>query len=834
MRKLYYFLTIAVMLTAIVGCQKNDEFLNVQNTTDQTFYAIFENNAYTRTALDENNNVIWSEGDQISVFSATTANNPFILNEGANTNYGTFRPNSYTGGTESSGSISNLSANVAYYPYNSNVTVSENNGSYTLKVTFPAKQTYSTSGTFGNGTSPMVAVTSSTLDANLKFKNVGAIFRLQLKGSASITKIIFSAEENLAGNCNITASNTSNPSVSVVEGSKTIILDCGEGVQLSDTPTNFIVSMLPVENLTEGITITIYDNAGKKMICTWNAHSTIERSKAYSTEETVYNGDQEANTEVSVQTALDNATTGTTIQLEPGIDYGVLEIRAVNGNPNTTSNDNYSIYHYDLLRKVENLTIKGAPGATVDAIKVVSGYMGQIIDGKTTCYFADIKNLVIDGVEFTDNYTNPSHKYAAPIFISLTHTNLDGLTVKNCKLEGDNENMNFVYFYSKAQTDFTTAAKNVTIEGNTVEGIARLCELRGTENVTITNNTIKNTYLHAILLAKDGINYSGDITITGNKADGIRERFVRMSGAGNANVVIKNNTISNYHGKDPDYIKVTDSNGNLTIENNTYSVGSAEDLNNALNSLVAGNMVVLEKDIDLTDKEWSVSMPWQGSSTDVIFDGKGHKITGLNTTGLQGGLLGKYNSNGNITIKNLMLVDVTIKGTDIDGESAGGALIGWIENHGAGTITIENVNVEGIKAQGFKYIGGLIGYNNGNVAMNLIDCSVTGKADSFLNSTYNESGNYKGHIGGLLGLWMKGSITNCTVEDLTIKHGTDDMTGSSNRAGALVGTKYAGVEVVSATVKNVTVDGTPATANSLFGPSASSVTDNDKNNVTIN
>ena len=263
------------------------------------------------------------------------------------------------------------------------------------------------------------------------------------------------------------------------------------------------------------------------------------------------------------------------------------------------------------------------------------------------------------------------------------------------------------------------------------------------------------------------------------------------------------------------------------------AVGNAQDLKNALNSLIAGNTVVLEKDIVLTNETWEVTAPWQGSSTNVVFDGGGHKIIGLTTNGLYGGLLGKFNSNGNITIKNLTLENVSITGDNTDGESAGGALIGWIENHGSGTITIENVKVNGIKAEGFKYIGGLIGYNNGKVAMNLTGCSVAGTTDSYLNSTYNEDGNYKGHVGGLLGLWNKGKLTNCEVKNLTIKHGTNDMTSSSNRAGALVGTKYSGVEVASATVDNVTVDGSTATSTSLFGPNASSVTDSDKSNVTI-
>lgn len=263
------------------------------------------------------------------------------------------------------------------------------------------------------------------------------------------------------------------------------------------------------------------------------------------------------------------------------------------------------------------------------------------------------------------------------------------------------------------------------------------------------------------------------------------------------------------------------------------SVGNAQDLKNALNSLVAGNTVVLDQDIDLTNETWEVAAPWQGSSTNVVFDGGGHKITGLTTNGAYGGLLGKFNSNGNITIKNLVLENVTITGDNTGEGSSGGALIGWIENHGgSSTITIENVKVNGIKAEGFKYIGGLIGYNEGTT-MNLTDCSVNGTEGSCLNSTLNDSGNYKGHVGGLLGLWNKGNITNCEVKNLAIKHGTDDMTGSSNRAGALVGTKYSGVTVTSATVENVTVDGANATTASLFGPNASQVSDSDKSNVTI-
>lgn len=65
------------MLALAVGCQEEMSFNEVQDTAIETFYATFDEckGAETRTALDENNNVLWSKGDQISVFAGSTANN---------------------------------------------------------------------------------------------------------------------------------------------------------------------------------------------------------------------------------------------------------------------------------------------------------------------------------------------------------------------------------------------------------------------------------------------------------------------------------------------------------------------------------------------------------------------------------------------------------------------------------------------------------------------------------------------------------------------------------------------------------------------------------------
>lgn len=651
MKNLYYS-AMAVMLAVMAGCQKDYESANVQTGAAKTFYATFENGAETRTALDADNNVLWSAGDQISVFAGNTANSSYILNTGENTTYGEFKLNSLYAGTESNGSESALSANVAYYPYDSNVTVSENNGSYTFNATFPAAQTYAESGTFGNGASPMVAVTSSTSDDELKFKNVGAVFRLQLKGDAAITKVVFSADAYLAGDCEISASYSAVPAVSVAEGSNTIVLDCGEGVQLdAETTADFIVAMLPVESITGGITVTIYDNAGKKMVYAHKADEiiTIKRSKAYTTPEVTYIGDQDADTAASVQAALDAATDGTTIQLEPGVDYGTLYIRPVLNAAHTESGDWFtSNYRTELCRKVENLTILGASGAKVDAIEVVAGYKGSdyiAVAPDLMCY-ADINNLVIDGVEFT----GASDK--EPVYIPLMNINLDGLTVRNCKM-ADNTNANLVYIYgTQGNHTFATASKNVAIENNTVDGVKRLCELRETENVTITGNTIKNTDEHAVLLTvNSGASYSGNVTVTGNNADGINDRFVRMAGAGDATVTIKGNVIANYKGKDYDYIKVTDSNGIPVIENNTcaYTVSTADALKTALKANSDGARITLAagtySDLSFTDP--------------ANYHAKNVTIIGEDGAAIDGFSVNSWTTESNIEIDGLTFKNVT-------------------------------------------------------------------------------------------------------------------------------------------------------------------------------
>ena len=510
-------------------------------------------------------------------------------------------------------------------------------------------------------------------------------------------------------------------------------------------------------------------------------------------------------TAADAQAALDNAVVNTTIELKPGVNYGTLYIRPVAGAANTITDCDYLVYRNEMLRKVENLTIVGAPGATVDAIEVISGH----IEGSTG-YVVDIKNLTIDGVVFNDTYTHPNtaHKYSSPLFFDMSYINVDGLTVKNCKLEGDNAKMNFVYLYGSgnpANSTFETAAKNITITGNTVDGIARLCELRQTENVTISNNTINNTYLHGMLLTVDGGTYSGNVTITDNYAEGINERFVRMAGAEDAVVVIKDNLIKGYKGADEDFIKVTDGT-NVTIENN-YVVNSTIDNYDAFIAEISddtwydatktelaiedvadfaafietansgndfeGKTIKLTGDIDLYFKDVTNMAdsdpttfrpigdtqygqePFKGT-----FDGQGHTIKNLYQNGWDLGYdwynYGSYGLFGS-------LEDATIKNVVIEGSESyiEGGDVSFIAGSATGDCVFENITINsGVAATYNNGCGGIIGWSG---AGKYTFKNITIGEDVVLGGLW---GSFDSSIGGVVGQAEPGATYN--FENVTI------------------------------------------------------------------
>ena len=189
-------------------------------------------------------------------------------------------------------------------------------------------------------------------------------------------------------------------------------------------------------------------------------------------------------------------------------------------------------------------------------------------------------------------------------------------------------------------------------------------------------------------------------------------------------------TVSLAAAKDPGY----------TIEGNgSYTVTSADGLMNVAELVNGGKTdinITLDKNIDLTGKDWTpIGTSFDNSYTGT-FDGGGHTITGLTITTKDQfvGLFGYLNRAG--TVKNVVMEGVQITSNHMFGNTGGVAGFSWG--------TIENCSVSG-NVSGTVYVGGVVGVQIGG--------SITG---------CSSSATVKGtvDVGGVAGeKW--GSMTAC-------------------------------------------------------------------------
>ena len=145
---------------------------------------------------------------------------------------------------------------------------------------------------------------------------------------------------------------------------------------------------------------------------------------------------------------------------------------------------------------------------------------------------------------------------------------------------------------------------------------------------------------------------------------------------------------------------------------NTYTVYNADGLlawNKAIQKDESINCT-LTADIDLTGKEWTQVGTWPPGYSG-IFNGQGHRITGLNFSAATTELFGLLNERG--VIKNLQLIDVNLYGSS---------------GHAAG----------------------IVEENNGQI----IACSVTGKISAYGRTSSIADLNY----GSITACWFNGTL----------------------------------------------------------------------------
>ena len=233
----------------------------------------------------------------------------------------------------------------------------------------------------------------------------------------------------------------------------------------------------------------------------------------------------------------------------------------------------------------------------------------------------------------------------------------------------------------------------------------------------------------------------------------------------------------------------------------TYTVYNADGLMNIAELVNGGKTdinITLDKNIDLTGKDWTPIGTDYDNSYKGTFDGGGHTITGLTftTNDEYVGLFGWLNRAG--TVKNVVMEGVQITSNQIYGGSIGGVV-------GYSWGTIENCSVSG-SVSGTVYVGGVVGAQIGgsitgcsssatvkgtvdvggvagqtNSSATLTACYATGNVTIEINPAKNIAG------GSLVGMNAGSSLLACYAT------GNVTSTGSSTgkvHIGGFLGNNY--------------------------------------------
>lgn len=251
--KIQWWMWVALMLLA--GCEHEDGQMQPMKA-NRTLVAKVESNE-TRTTVDENGNVDWTETDAIGVFGTVTANAKF-QSTGSGAGVG------FAGGLAEDEDIC-----FAYYPYAADVEVAGN----ALTLTLPAEYAYT-----GESQAPMLGFMED--EETLMFKHLGGLLRFRvlnlIDGVASI--VLTSSGENapgLSGKATVSDIAAENPVLQLTsEAQKTIKITFGADKGENKTFCIFV----PVGTYPK-LTVTFLDKDGNALFDNSVSDVTITRAK---------------------------------------------------------------------------------------------------------------------------------------------------------------------------------------------------------------------------------------------------------------------------------------------------------------------------------------------------------------------------------------------------------------------------------------------------------------------------------------------------------------------------------------------------------------------------
>ena len=243
--------------------------VGIDNTLPETIYAAMEGDDITRIELNEVLQTVWSEGDEVSVFYRSSANNRYAYTGATGQRNGTLTRKTNTSGQ----TIADI---VSVYPYNASYTI--NASTKTVEVTLPTEQRYH-NGSYGVGDNLMAYAGDSD---NFFYKSLCGWLRIQLCGAKSVKSITLRGNNNevLAGKATLdyqTMELTLKGSTSD-KTLKSVTLNCDEGVRLNTTTATEFYFVVAPQTFSKGITIDVTFDDGTTITKSTSKSLTISRN----------------------------------------------------------------------------------------------------------------------------------------------------------------------------------------------------------------------------------------------------------------------------------------------------------------------------------------------------------------------------------------------------------------------------------------------------------------------------------------------------------------------------------------------------------------------------
>lgn len=317
-----YIVPITLLAASALSCQTElipDRELS-QDMIDLIVEAVVETDADTKTSLGGENtsdyrDVLWNIEDEIAFFAEGESSYSKFVNQNEQDAQKTAL---FYGSVQKSGSY------AAFYPYSAVQSL----GQGKVNFTFPPTQIYQKDG-FADGMSPMVGRLS---DETLAFKNLCGMLVLNLVGKDEVSSITFNGYDAsgnpipVSGEVSVAYSYSSAPTIDMgMAQGYSVTLDCGDGIQLSETEAMPFHIILPPGEYSS-FELEIWLTNGKMMRKKGVKPLQIDRSVRTKTGEFTVIGRHE-NTDISA-----NGTANCYVINEAG----GYKFKAVKGNSSTS------------------------------------------------------------------------------------------------------------------------------------------------------------------------------------------------------------------------------------------------------------------------------------------------------------------------------------------------------------------------------------------------------------------------------------------------------------------------------------------------------------------